>query len=274
MIRFATMIDRLPGSPSAWDDYAAQVAEPDRAAAHALLSGQRPRRIAGLDAIIHWAAEVAGVPDWLMQASLAASGDKAEVAALLLPPPVGAAPGVAEVVDRLARTTRISAHATLLSLWSTLPPAANLLVNRLASGTFRTGFPVVAQTLPGPRLQLRVVMVMADPLRAQVTVALWDQGVAVPVARVAVAAPDRAELMAWVRANATQRFGPQWQVPPQQVFDLEFDGLARNLRRKSRHDLIGPVLGRWRRDLTGDQADQTAALQGLFARQSGDTDRG
>lgn len=270
MIRFAALLDALPKSSDAWADYTATAPQIDRSAAHALLSGQRPRRIAGLDALLHWSADVAGVPEWLMQASLTASGDKAEVAALLLPPPHGDPPGLAEVVDRLSRATRITAHATLIDLWQTLPAAANQLVNRLASGTFRATFPVAPITPTGPRQSVLAVMVMADPLRSEVTLALWDQGMAVPVARLTLEPPDRADLMAWVRSNATQRFGPQMQVPPTQVFELEFHGLTRNNRRKSRHDLQNPRLKAWRVDLAGDQADQLALLGVLFAGQSGD----
>ena len=274
MIRFSALLDALPRDPTALLTYDAAASDADRAAAHALLSGQRPRRIAGLDALLSWAAEVAAVPDWLVRASLAASGDRAEVATLLLPPPAGTAPGLAEVVDRLARTTRISAHATLRSLWSELPPAANLVVNRLASGTFRTLFPPVPPAPTGPRQSLLAVMVLADPLRSQVTLALWDRGVPVPVAIGEVQGPDRAGLMAWVRTHATGRFGPLWQVPPLQVFELEFGGLTRNPRRKSRHDLQGAALCCWRRDLAADQADQLSVLEAIFAAQAKDPARG
>ena len=269
MIRFAALLDALPKSPDAWVNYAATAPEGDRSAAHALLSGQRPRRIAGLDALLHWSAEVAAVPEWLMQASLAASGDKAETAALLVPPPHGDPPGLAEVVDQLERATRITAHATMQSLWAGLPQQGNLVVNRLASGTFRTLFPLAATADTGPRQSLLAVMIMADPLRSEVTLALWDQGLPVPVARLTIGGPQRADLMAWVRANATGRFGPHWQVPPVQVFELEFGRLTTNARRKSRHDLADPSLRGWRRDLAGDQADHLTALAALFDRQQG-----
>ena len=150
MIAFAAMLAALPHDPNALAIWVQRASEVDRAAADALLSGQRPRRLVGLDALLHWSAEVAGIPDWLVAASVAASGDRAETAALLLPPPTGTPPGLAEVVDALTRATKVTAHATMRDLWSRLPAPANLVLNRLASGTFRTSLPQAPLAPSGP----------------------------------------------------------------------------------------------------------------------------
>jgi hypothetical protein len=262
MIRFAAMLARLPQDRAALDAYLQAASGADRAAAEALLSGHRPVRIAGLTAILHWAAEVAAVPDWLMEASLAASGDKAETAALLLADGRGQPPGLAEVVDRLNRCTRITAHATLVELWARLPPAANLVLNRLASGTFRTIVLTEAAVLAqpaGPRRVLRAVMVQAQATRAEVTLALWHGNALVPIARLPLTLAETPEIMSWIRANVSERFGPVRLVPPVHLFEIGFDGLSPNPRRKCGFDLLGATITRWLPD-QGSSADHLDTL--------------
>ena len=196
MIRFAAMLEAMAHDRAAVAAYLLAADAADRAAAADLLAGHRPRRIAGLDALVHWAAEVAGVPEWLMEAALVASGDRAEVAALLLAEPSGAVPGLAEVVDRLNRCTRVTAHATLVGLWARLP---------------RT----LAET---------------------------------------------PEIMAWIRANVTGRFGPVRLVPPVHLFEIAFDALSPNPRRKCGFDLVGAAITRWLPDQAGS-ADHLDALK-------------
>ncbi len=59
----------------------------DAAWAVHLLSGGRPRPVVGPDLLRRVACEVAGIADWLFEASLAESGQLAETIACLLPPP-------------------------------------------------------------------------------------------------------------------------------------------------------------------------------------------
>ncbi len=269
MIRFAAMLAALPHDETALDRYLAGASEADRAAAKALLSGQRPPRLAGLAALLAWSAEIAEVPDWLVQASLAASGDRAETAALVLPPPNGAPPSLAEVVDRLSRATRVTAHGTMVSLWSRLPAPANHVVNRLASGTFRTTRPAApATTVPtGHGGSVSAVMVLAQASRAEITLALWQAGAPVPVARLPLTLPETPELMTWIRANVAQRFGPVQQVPPVQVFRLGFQGLKPNARRKSGYDLQGAMIEAWLPGTDPASADPLSRLDAFFSMQ-------
>ncbi len=249
MIAFAAM---LAGFPDTLPAYLAQAPEADRTAAHALLSGQRPRRVAGLDALLHWAAEVAGVPDWLVAASLAASGDRAETAALMLPPATGTPPTLAEVISALDRATPITAHATLLALWSRLPPLANYSVNRLASGTFRTTYPAPAKPTSGPGGSVLAVMILAQAASTEITLALWQDTTPIPIARLPLTLAQTPQIMAWVRANVAGRFGPVRQVPPVQVFAITFQGLTRNARRKSGYELHGAQIVEWLPDAQAD----------------------
>jgi hypothetical protein len=259
MIAFAAM---LAGFPDTLPAYLAQAPEADRAAAHALLSGQRPRRVAGLDAVLHWAAEVAGVPDWLVAASLAASGDRAETAALMLPPATGTPPTLAEVIAALDRATPITAHSTLLALWSRLPPLANHTLNRLASGTFRTTYPAPATPPSGPGGSVLAVMILAQAASPDITLAQWQDTTPIPIARLPLTLPQTPQIMAWVRANVAGRFGPVRQVPPVHVFRITFQGLTRNARRKSGYELHGAQIVEW---LPEGQADGIAVLDTLAA---------
>lgn len=259
MIAFAAM---LAGFPASLPGYLAQASEAEHAAAHALLSGQRPRRVAGLPALLTWAAEVAQVPDWLVQASLAASGDRAETAALLLPPATGTPPTLAEVVATLNRTTPITAHAALLHLWSRLPPLANQCVNRLASGTFRATYPAAPVPPSGPGGSVLAVMILAQAASPDITLALWQDASPIPIARLPLTLPETPEVMAWIRANVVGRFGPVRQVPPVQVFRLTFEGLTRNARRKSGYQLQGAQIVAW---LPDAQADAVTVLDALAA---------
>ena len=264
MMRFAAMVQRLPREPGAFADWASGAAPEDVARAEALLAGRRPRQVVGLTALLDWAAEVAGVPDWLVAASVAVSGDRAEVAALLLPAPQGPVPGLAEVVGRLERSTRISAHGVMVSLWACLPAPAAVVVNRLASGTFRVKRAEVAAVVAGPKMTLRAVMVQAQAGRAEVTLALWAGNALVPIARLPLDVTQTGEIMGWIRANVAERFGPVRTVPPVHLFEVEFDELAPNARRKCGFDLVGARITGWLPDM-GTQADKVEILGALAA---------
>ena len=249
MIRFAAMVGAMATDKTALARYEAG-AGGDLDAARGVLAGQRPKRLAGLDTILTWAARVAGVPDFLLAASLAVSGDRAETAALLLPAPVGPAPALAEVLARLQAATPITAHATLLDLWARLPVQANFVVNRLASGTFRSQ---ARAEVVGERRVVNAVMVLVQPSGPEVTLALWRDGVPVPIARLPLTLPETPEVMAWVRANTVEKFGPVRKVPPVQVFVVEYGGVTENRRRKSGVELHGARVVAWLRDgVAGD----------------------
>ncbi len=262
MIRFAAMLAAWPQDAGALTAYLDGADAAEAAAAHALLSGQRPRRVAGLDAIVHWAAEVAAVPRWLVQASLAASGDRAETAALLLPSATGQPPDLAGVVTALSRATPITAHATLLDLWSRLPPLANHVVNRLASGTFRTTYPADPVPTSGPGGSVLAVMILAQAARPEITLALWQDDTPVPITRLTLTLPETPQVTAWIRANVAGRFGPVRQLPPVQVFRVTFDGMIRNARRKSGYELQGAQITAW---LPEGKADALGVLDALAA---------
>lgn len=93
MHAFADLLRTLESGSSADAQVAALAAyfrsapADDAAWAVHLLSGGRPRPVVGPDLLRRVACEVAGIADWLFEASLAESGHLAETIACLLPPP-------------------------------------------------------------------------------------------------------------------------------------------------------------------------------------------
>ncbi|THD84555.1 ATP-dependent DNA ligase [Aliigemmobacter aestuarii] len=115
----------------------------------ALLSGRRPRRAVTTTELRTWAAEAAGLPDWLFEESYAVVGDLAETIALVLPPPsaTAASAGLAETMaslSDLAHQPPEARKAAILAAWATMPADERFLFNKLITGGFRMG---VAQGL-------------------------------------------------------------------------------------------------------------------------------
>ncbi len=248
MIRFANFLALGTPTPAAFAAYSAKVGPVEVATAHALLSGQRPKRIAAPQILLDWVAAAAQTPPFLLDACLAVTADKAEVAALLLPPGQGAPLSLTETLAQLTDRT------AYLRLAANLPPSARLILNRLASGTFRTRLGLAADTpqVPGTCL---AILTLIDPSGPEATFALPRGNTLVPLTRLKLTLPETPEILAWAKTHTTDRFGPMRQVAPTLVFELSYEGTTPNARRKSGLDLRGAKLLGWRRDLSPDQAD-------------------
>ncbi|WP_374646819.1 ATP-dependent DNA ligase [Tabrizicola sp.] len=154
MKRFAALFAALDGTTrtgaktAALADYFRQAPEADRVWTIALLSGRRPRRAVNATELRLWAAEVAGVPDWLFEESYSVAGDLAETIALLLPPPATTGElGLDQAIRGLVRLTGQPAEQrkqAVLAAWAQLPATERFLYNKLLTGGFRMG---VAQGL-------------------------------------------------------------------------------------------------------------------------------
>jgi len=102
-------------------------------------------------------------------------------------------------------------------------------------------------------------------LHTDYTFGLWDDGRLVPVAK-AYSGLDDSEIAAldrWIRAHTLERFGPVRSVPPEQVFELAFEGVNRSSRHKSGVAVRFPRILRWRQDKRAADADALAALLDL-----------
>jgi DNA ligase-1 len=89
---FAVLFTRIDESTktsvktAALADYFATATPDDRLWTIALFTGRRPKRTITATRLREWAAEVAGLPDWLFEESYSIVGDLAETIALVLPP--------------------------------------------------------------------------------------------------------------------------------------------------------------------------------------------
>ena len=155
--------------------YLATAPDPDRLAALALLSGQRPKRAVQPADLQLWAAEAAGLPDWLIAACNRVVGDLAETAALIL-----SAPDTADTasladwitrLDRLAPAPAETRQAALLQAWRSLDATERLLLNKLVTGTFRLSLSPQVQTAALARLTG-----LSKPEIAQRLARPWAQG--------------------------------------------------------------------------------------------------
>ncbi|WP_305805140.1 ATP-dependent DNA ligase [Stenotrophomonas sp. YIM B06876] len=97
------------------------------------------------------------------------------------------------------------------------------------------------------------------------TFALWDGDTLVPVAKAYSGLDDKQilELDRWIRGNTLQRFGPVRSVPPEQVFEIAFEGVNRSARHKSGLAVRFPRIVRWRTDKPAAEADRVQALRAL-----------
>jgi DNA ligase-1 len=154
MNRFAALFAALDGTTktgaktAALADYFRAAPEADRVWTIALLTGRRPKRAVNATELRLWAAEAAGIPDWLFEESYTVVGDLAETIALLLPPPATLAEltldDAIRGLIRLGGQPTEARKAAVLADWARLPPTERFLYNKLLTGGFRMG---VAQGL-------------------------------------------------------------------------------------------------------------------------------
>ena len=128
--------------------YLAKAPPEDRLWTVALFSGRRPRRVITATRLAHWAAEAAGIPDWLFADAYAVAGDLAETISLVLPPPRAAcdlslSDWIAEL-GRLGRLDEDARKAGILAAWDRLGGTERFLFTKLLTGGFRVG---ISQTL-------------------------------------------------------------------------------------------------------------------------------
>ncbi|MFY8148088.1 MAG: ATP-dependent DNA ligase [Prochlorococcaceae cyanobacterium] len=110
-------------------------------------------------------------------------------------------------------------------------------------------------------------------LHTDYTFALWnpppsgeEPGSLVPFAKAYSGLDDREiqELDRWIRAHTIERFGPVRSVPPQQVFELAFEGVQASRRHRSGLAVRFPRIARWRRDKPASEADTLEGARRLL----------
>ena len=124
--------------------YFAATTPTDAAWAVYFLIGRKPKQVVPSKKLRAWAAEAAGVPDWLFAESYDAVGDVAETVALLLPPPdrssdLPLAWWVEERLLPLRESAEEVQHAALIEAWRSMDQLQRFVWNKLISGSFRVG---------------------------------------------------------------------------------------------------------------------------------------
>jgi DNA ligase-1 len=75
---------------------------------------------------------------------------------------------------------------------------------------------------------------------------------------------ELAEVDAFVRKNALEKFGPVRTVKPELVFEIAFEGIAASARHKSGVALRFPRINRWRKDKTVAEIDTIVDLKKIL----------
>ena len=146
---FATLVTRIDESTktsvktAALVDYFQTASAADKLWTIALFTGRRPKRTITATRLREWAAELAGLPDWLFEESYSVVGDLAETIALVLPPSEGDEDK--PLSDWIAYLRHLSTleeddrKEGILDAWSRLPQAERFLFTKLLTGGFRIG---------------------------------------------------------------------------------------------------------------------------------------
>jgi DNA ligase-1 len=150
MKRFARLYGALDETTATSEKVAALVAyfssAPPGDAAWALhfLSGRRPKRLVSSVKLRTWAAEEAGIPDWLFEESYQAVGDLAETITLLLPAggcssELSLSHWVEQRLLRLRGEDEDVQREVMVQSWRELGGRERFVWNKLITGSFRVG---------------------------------------------------------------------------------------------------------------------------------------
>jgi DNA ligase-1 len=109
----------------------------------ALLSGKRPKRLVKTSFLREWAAEVSGIPLWLLEESYHVVGDLAETVALILPAETETSDKSLD--DRMQDLLNLKSleeeevKTYILSAWAEMNKTERFVFNKLITGGFRIG---------------------------------------------------------------------------------------------------------------------------------------
>ena len=125
--------------------YFSEASAEDSAWAIYFLSGRKPRQIVPTAKLRAWAAEIAGVEDWLFELSYDAVGDLGETIALLLPDNSAAGTDLSlsywieKRILPLRDLPEEDQHEAVAQAWSELDADQRFVFNKFITGSFRVG---------------------------------------------------------------------------------------------------------------------------------------
>ena len=125
-------------------DYFEAAVPGDAAWAVYFLSGERPKRLLSSTQMREWAAEIAGIPEWLLEESYTTVGDTAETITLLLPDAGGTAEKSLQywVEERLLPLRGLDdeeQREAVTDIWSELGRWERFVWNKLVTSGLRVG---------------------------------------------------------------------------------------------------------------------------------------
>ena len=125
-------------------EYFRRVGPEDAAWAVYFLIGRKPRQVIPSAKLRAWAAEQAGVSEWLFEESYHAVGDLAETVALLLPEPSTSSDlplqvWVEERLLPLRGSDEEVQHRAMTTAWAEMSNGQRFVWNKLITGAFRVG---------------------------------------------------------------------------------------------------------------------------------------
>ena len=149
MNRFAALIRDIDSSTKtknkvrALVDYFAQAPADDALWVVALFTHRRPKRSVKVSQLRTWAAEAAGIPEWLFEESYHIVGDLAETIAQVLPAPTGqenrSLTQWFHFLQELKSCEEAEQKHRLQEAWNSLDALERFLLNKLITGGFRIG---------------------------------------------------------------------------------------------------------------------------------------
>lgn len=124
--------------------YFDRVDDKDKLWTIAILSHKRPKRAVTTTKLREWAAEMAGVPQWLFEETYHVVGDLAETIAKLIPsiPGERETPKLSVLVEHLKSMkglTELEQKKIILDYWSAFDGDTRFVFNKLLTGGFRMG---------------------------------------------------------------------------------------------------------------------------------------
>ena len=125
-------------------DYFQQAPPEDAIWAIHFLIGRKPRQVVPTRKLKEWAAQLAGIPDWLFDASYDVVGDLAETITLVLPLSTRSQNRplhvwIEEVLLPLRGKDETVQHKAIIEAWQQLDNSQRFVCNKLITGAFRVG---------------------------------------------------------------------------------------------------------------------------------------
>ncbi len=124
-------------------DYLSEASDSDKLYTIALLSGKRPKRGVKLKDLRLWAAELAGIPEWLFEESYHIVGDLAETIALVLPQPQKRSDHSLtfwiKALREVGNMEEQEKEVFIKNTWNSLDKSERFVFNKLITGGFRIG---------------------------------------------------------------------------------------------------------------------------------------